>query len=225
LLEKARLTAPWSGAIVRRFVSAGDYVSEGEPVFELVDLENLELHVEVPGRFAPHVGDDSRVVVTLPGQSGFSIEKRLDTTIPAADEAARSFRAIVRTHPEDDPDGRLKPGMFVALELLLQPVRNALVLPSDCVLAGEEGTFLVRAVASPPAAEGGKPGLVAEFVPVRVLVQADGRSAIESLGPELAAGDSIVLVGADNAFPRAALMPTGAQPEKAPAQAPALGGV
>jgi HlyD family secretion protein len=207
-LEKTTLTAPWPGTVIQRFVSVGDYVSAGDPVFEVVDLENLELHIEVPGRFAPRMGSNSRVLITLPGQSDFSIEKALDTTIPAADETARSFRAIVRTGPNDDPDDRLKPGMFVELELRLEPVKGALVLPSDCVLASEEGTYLVRA--KPETGPEGRPGLVADFVPVRVLAQADTRSAIVSLGPPLEAGDSIVLVGADNAFPGAALMPRGA---------------
>ena len=58
-------------------------------------------------------------------------------------------------------------------------------------------------------AEGGE-GMVAEFVPVRVLAQAAGRSAVEGLTVELAPGDRMVLTGADNAFPGASLLAAGA---------------
>jgi hypothetical protein len=66
--------------------------------------------------------------------------------------------------------------------------------------------------------------MVADFVPVTVLAEADGRSAIQPL-TELAAGDAIVLVGADNAFPGATLVPreraTGGPPAGAGAPGPA----
>jgi RND family efflux transporter MFP subunit len=218
-LGKTVLTAPFPGSIVRRFVSVGDYVSAGDPVYELVDLEHLEVHVEVPGRFAPRLGADTSVRLSLARELGFSIEKRLDATIPAADDEARSFRAIVRLDPDEDPGRRLKPGMSVEVELMLQPLHDVLVLPSDCVLANEDGSYVVRAL--PGGGDAGGPGLVADFVPVRVLAQADGRSAVESLGPPLAAGDSIVLVGGDNAFPGAGLL---WQDEGAPAAGHGPGG-
>jgi len=227
-LAKTRLLAPWAGSVVLRLVSAGDYVAEGEPVFELVDTEHLEIHVEVPGRLGPRLGDSAsertRVRVTIWRDAEFAIERDLDATIPAADEQARSFRAIVRPSPDEDPDRRLKPGMFVNVELLMAPVRDALVLPSDCVLASEGGAYVVRAAPAPPGATGaagepagqtaagsagggGAPDLVAEIVPVRVVAEADGRSAVESLAGPLAPGDDVILIGADNAFPGAALLP------------------
>ena len=60
-LGKTRLHAPFPGSIVRRFVSAGDYVSAGDPVYELVDLEHLEVHVEGPEEEA-HVVSHSKIV-------------------------------------------------------------------------------------------------------------------------------------------------------------------
>ncbi len=202
LLGKTELVAPWTGSIVQRFVSVGDYVSAGDPVFELVDLENLEVHIEVPARFAPRLGSHSDARLRIDGESGFAINKPIAATIAAADESARSFRAIVRLNATDDGGRHLKPGMFVRAEVDLGTVEDALLVASDCVLANENGTYVVRAV----AAEGGEGGLAAEFVPVRVLAQAEGRSAIASESVDLAAGDRIVLTGGDNAFPGATLV-------------------
>lgn len=224
-LTKTELVAPWAGSVVRRYVSAGDYVSSGDPVFELVDLEHLEVHVEIPGRFAPRVGPESRVRITLRGEGTLVIERPLDATIAAADEAARSFRGIVRLTGGDDPARFLKPGMFANVELFLRRVEDELVVDTDAVLANDDGNFVVRAVGTE------EDGLVAEIVPVRVLAQADGTSAVESLGLEpvaLAPGDRIVLVGGDNAFPGAALLPRGetapAQGERAGSGEPGAGG-
>jgi RND family efflux transporter MFP subunit len=202
-LEKTRLLAPWSGRVVRRHVSSGAFVSSGDPVYELVDLDHLEVHVDVPGHLAERLGSATRASVRVPGADA-RLETELDALVPAADEAARSFRAILRLAPEDNRLGLLKPGMFLDVELLLEPVPDALLAPSDAVLAGERGPYVVRAAAgSGGSAE--RPALVAELVPVRVLARDGGRAAIEGLASALAPGDRLVLTGADNAFPGAAL--------------------
>jgi len=195
-LEKTRLIAPWSGTVVRRHVSSGDYVSSGAPVFELVDLEHLEVHVDVPGRLAAELGERARARLALPGDTAFETE--VDALIPAADEAARSFRAILRLSGAERR--LLRPGMFLDVTVLLTPFEGALLAPADAVLTGEQGTYVVRAV----PAEGG-PGLVAEFVPVRVLARHASQAALAALTVPLTAGDTLVLIGADNAFPGAAL--------------------
>jgi len=209
-LEKTRLVAPWAGAIVQRMVSAGGFVASGEGVFELVDLENLEVHLEIPGRYAPRLAGGGRVRLSVPGDERRAFETNLDATIQAADELARSFRAIVRLSAEEGRRAGLRPGLFCNAELYFEPLSGVLCIPSDALMASDRGSYLVRAAEADGAqGEGGRPSLVAEFVPVRVLAESGATCAIESAAPgiTLAAGDRICLVGADNAFPGAPLMP------------------
>lgn len=213
-LEKTELRAPWRGSVVRRHVSAGAHVQAGTPVFELIDLEHLEIHLEVPGRLAGRLGPQTKVAVREQGRKEVAFETALDAVVPAADERARSFRAIVRLGPGDEGLEHLAPGMFVEVNLLLEPLHDVLTLPSDALLAREGSSFVVRAAPGPAGADG-KPSLAAELVTVRLLAQADGRSAFEPVDGAVAAGDSIVLTGADNAFPGATLMPLGEPKESA----------
>ncbi|HEX6883630.1 MAG TPA: efflux RND transporter periplasmic adaptor subunit [Planctomycetota bacterium] len=203
-LAKNELRAPWSGSVLARYVSVGAYVASGDPVFELVDLEHLEIHVDVPARLATRLGASSRAHVRVPGlRQGF--ETALDALVPAADEAARSFRAIARLGPGDDGQALLSPGMFVDLELVLEPVPGALLVPSDCIVYSELGARVVRAVEGPPGPDGAA-GLVAELVPVRVVSEEGGRSAVEALEGALVPGERVLLTGADGAFPGVALL-------------------
>lgn len=204
-LEKAELCAPWAGSVLQRFVSTGDFVASGDPVYELADLEHLEIHVDVPGRLAPRLGASTRARVRVPGATGPSFETAFDALVPAADEAARSFRAIARLAPGDEGLEQLRPGLFVDLELVLEPVPDALLVPSDCIVHGEAGARVVRA-APGPAGPDGKPGLVAEFLAVRVVAEEGGRSAVLALDGALAPGERVLLSGADSAFPGAALL-------------------
>lgn len=215
-LAKTELAAPWAGRVLRRFLSPGDYANDGDAVYELVDLDHLEIHVDVPGRLAERLGSTTRALVRLPGSRPRTFETELDALVPAADEAARSFRAILRLGPGDDGLAELKPGQFLDVELLLEPIPDALLAPSDALLAGPGGRRVVRAGAGPSGPDG-KPSLVAEFVPVRVLAEEGGRSALASLegAPALAVGDALILIGADAAFPGAQLLPRTAGQDEA----------
>lgn len=218
-LDKTRLRAPNGGVVVRRFVSVGDYVAVGEPVLGVVDLEALEVQVEIPSHAAAKSIAGERVVITVDEAPDVRLETELDATIPAADERSRNFRGIVRLTPEEARSSQLRPGMFVRLELVLQPARNALVVPSDTIRTMDAGPTLVRAV---PAPEG--EGLVAELVGVRILATDGLSSAVQSLGAELAAGDRVVLRGVDLAFPGVALLPRPVPGEAATPEAPPADG-
>jgi multidrug efflux pump subunit AcrA (membrane-fusion protein) len=228
-LEKTELAAPWAGAVVARLASAGEHVDAGESVVELVDLSRREIAVEVPSRWAAEVRPGGRVLVRLDEAPGFTLEAVISARAPAAEEASRNFRALVDV--EGDPAGVLAPGMFARLAVDLTPIPGALVVPSDAVRTTEQGAIVVRADPAPAAAAAGPgaggpdaggpgaggsgaphagpqpPSLVAAWVPVRVLASADGKSAVQTLGPPLAAGDQLVLTGVDVAFPGAALLP------------------
>ncbi len=202
-VEKARtdLKAPWRGVVVTRYVSAGDYVATGAPVFELVDLDHLEVRLEIPSRWALRLGETPRVVIALDERPDVSIETALDAPVPAADARSRNFTGIVRLGPDDEGTAVLRPGMFVRATLLVSPIEGALVVPPDCIRMTEAGPIVVRA----SAGEDGKP--VAELIPVRVLARDATGAAIESLGPPLSPGDRVVETGVDLAFPQAPLLP------------------
>ena len=201
-LNETKLYAPWPGAIVERKLSVGDFVTPGSAVFELVDLKNLEVHIEVPGHYASRLGTNAKALMRLARRDDFELLLPLAGVVPAADPQARSFKAIVRLGEGDDPAQVLRPGMSVNVELLLEPIKDALLVPTDCILASDRGPYLVTANEKGGAFQAG-------FVPLVVLAQVDGLSAVESLGVPLSEGDKIVLTGADNAFPGAPLLVRG----------------
>ncbi len=210
-LAKAGLRAPWNGVVVARERAEGDHVDVGDVVLELVDLDQREIVIEVPSRWAPSVRAGAAVRVRLDEAPQFALAARVRALVPAADERSRNFRALVDVDPGADPDLVLAPGVFARLTVDLAPIAGALVVPSDCVRMIDAGPIVVRAKPNPPAepAPGGMPAppFGAEWVPVRVLASSGGKSAIESLGPPIAAGESVVLTGVDIAFPGAPLLP------------------
>lgn len=209
-LDKTSLKAPFDGHVVRRLAALGDMIGAGVPVFELVDLGRREIEIEIPSTRAGQLDDGARVVVTVDSMPGFRLETELDSLVVVADAESRNFRGIVRIGPDQDPEQVLKPGMFARLELSLRPLNERLLVPADALRQTPAGTLVVVARAGGERGPSGEPGLVAEWVPVRVLASEQGVAAIEVLGDEgegLDVTDKVVLSGSDLAFPGATLMP------------------
>jgi multidrug efflux pump subunit AcrA (membrane-fusion protein) len=231
-LAKTVLAAPFAGVVSQRLAALGDSVSAGQSVYELVDLVRREIEIDVPSPYAVRLAEHARAVVALDEDPDFSLETKLDALIPVADRESRNFRGLIRLAPDQDRELALKPGLFVRVELALEPLSDVLIVPSDCVRLVQQGAIVVRAVqaappaegapaappavspgghggppAGPPGDHGGPPPLIAEWVSVRVLGADAGRSAVRPLEGQLAPGDRVVLTGVDLAFPNAPLLP------------------
>jgi len=227
-VDKTLLTAPFGCHVVRRLAALGDMVAAGAPVFELVDLDHREIEIEIPSFRVSQLGRRARVDVSVDDLPAFHLEAQLDSLVVLADEATRNFRGLVRIGPDQDREQVLKPGMFVRLDLHLEPLRSALLVPEDALRITPQGTVLVAARSEGPAAAAseGPPSLTAAWIPVRLLANSGGRIAVEVLPPAddapaatLEAGDQVIVSGVDLAFPGAPLLPrpaSGAAPAPAP---------
>jgi RND family efflux transporter MFP subunit len=198
LLEQSELRAPFAGLITERNVTIGTYAILGLMAFEMVDLANLELRLEIPASFAAQVSAGDVVTLQVLG-SEKTRDLPLHALLPSADASTRTFRGIVRVDAASAPG--LRPGMFVRASL---PLRRGtgIRVPIDALLESPQGTMLVIAEpgsgAAPPSAR---------FVAVRVLAREKGEAAVEALeAGALAAGAQIVVTGSDNVFPGAPLL-------------------
>lgn len=200
LLAQSELRAPFEGLLTERGVTAGSFVLNGALAFELLDLRNLEVRVEIPASFAGQVREQDLVSVELPGLApDGELSLPLHAILPAPETGTRTFRGIVRLDASAAPG--LRPGMFVRVRLPLRTGRGIKV-PVDALVEGPQGALVVVAE---PAAAAGPP--TARFVPVRVLARSAGAAAVESVEPgALAVGAKVVVIGSDNVFPGAPLL-------------------
>jgi membrane fusion protein (multidrug efflux system) len=203
-LAKTELHAPFEAHVLVKSASLGETVAAGSPIYELIDLSRSEVEFEVPSTVAARLSAGGVAQLRLDESPDFALAVALDVVVAAADEQSRNFRALARLEAADDPEGRLKPGLFVRAEVELAPLSDVLLVPEDALRVVDAGTIVVRAVAG---ADGG--GLQAEWVPVRVLGTQDGTAAVEPLEGTLAEGERVVLTGVDLAFPGVPLLPAG----------------
>jgi HlyD family secretion protein len=139
LLEYTEIKAPFIGVVTQRNVDIGHYVhpitgGATQPLLVIAQTDQVRVFVDVPEMEAPLVdaGDkpDSAVVrVQSLGEQG--IDGKVTRTSWSLDKANRSLRAEI-----DLPNagGKLRPGMYAKVDILLDQRDNVLTLPATAIV-------------------------------------------------------------------------------------------
>jgi membrane fusion protein (multidrug efflux system) len=130
MIDYASIRAPFSGQIGLRMVSPGSYLSAGEAVARLVQLNPLRLEFSVPERYAGQVEKGQAVRFTLSG-SDSTYAARVYATEPAIRETTRALRIRARV---DNRQRKLIAGAFAEVSLSLDSLSNALLVPTESLI-------------------------------------------------------------------------------------------
>jgi membrane fusion protein, multidrug efflux system len=128
-LGYTRVTAPISGVVSEKPVSAGDVVQPGTAVYTVVDPSRLELEASVPAEQigALHVG--APVQFTVNGYPGRAFEGEITRINPAADPATRQVRVYAEI---PNPGNALVAGLFAEGRVASQ-ARTGLTVPTAAI--------------------------------------------------------------------------------------------
>jgi len=141
-LGKTTVRAPFGGVVGLRFVSPGAYVTPQSRIASLQDLDPMKVDFSVPERYSGRVAVGQRVELSVAG-----FEERFEAEIyaiePVVDSATRSL--VVRARLAN-PEGRLRPGGFADVSVIVEEVVDALLVPSLAVIPelGGKKVFLVE---------------------------------------------------------------------------------
>ncbi|NJB67426.1 membrane fusion protein (multidrug efflux system) [Desulfobaculum xiamenense] len=128
---KGEVSAPISGVIDELHVDAGEYVNEGEPVADIVDVSVIRIIVDVPEldvRFL-HSGDSARVRVDAwPDRTW---DGRIDFIASKADADTRTFRVRVVVA---NADAAIRPGMMARVSMVRREIPDAITAPLSVLL-------------------------------------------------------------------------------------------
>lgn len=142
-LERHAVSAPFSGVVSRRMVDPGEWVSPGDGVMTVVDLNRLRLDFRVAQRYLPRISADTALTVQLDALPDNAFPARVRTIVPVNDPEARTF--LLRTELQD-PDVSLSPGMGASAVLALNTGRQSVLVPRDALIRHPDGRTTVWAV-------------------------------------------------------------------------------
>jgi membrane fusion protein (multidrug efflux system) len=140
----ASVRAPFSGLIARRDVSRGEYVRQGEVLFELVALDPIEVEFSVAERDSARVHIGQLVRVKVAPYPNETFEGEVSVISPIVDSKTRTLRVKARIA---NPDARLRPGLFARTDLGVAEREGALLVPEQAVLQRADGEIIFVATA------------------------------------------------------------------------------
>ena len=130
-LDKTRIHAPHSGVLGLRHVSPGDYLEAGQDIVNLEVLDPLKVDFRIPQKAVSQIRLQQAIEISLDAYPGERFRGEIYAINPRLDEAGRS--QAVRAHI-DNTDGRLNPGQFVKVSVILAERPEALVIPEEAVM-------------------------------------------------------------------------------------------
>ncbi|WP_305043886.1 efflux RND transporter periplasmic adaptor subunit [Geoalkalibacter sp.] len=140
-LSKSELRSPVAGIVDRLLVDRGEFVAEGTPVAEVVQVDRLQAIVEVPEKDVHFLRIDQDVDVMparILGDAGELMRGKLFYLAFKADPVTRTYRAKVSVN---NADGQLRPGMILRVRFLRQEFRQVLAVPLYAVMERGGGTL------------------------------------------------------------------------------------
>lgn len=130
-LAKRKIRAPFDGVVGLRRISAGAYLTPGAAIGTLQDLSSLKLDFSVPERYYVHLRAGREVRFRMAGRNDV-FTARIVAVEPSADVATRSI--LVRAAMPNQAG--LLPGAFVEVEVALDEVPDALLIPPIALVPG-----------------------------------------------------------------------------------------
>lgn len=197
-IAKSTIRAPFSGKVGLRNVSAGGYVASNTIIAKLQQTDPMKIEFAVPERYGRQVGTGTRITFSLEGDTA-----RYTGTVyavdPSVDAATRTVKVRART---GNKDGRLIPGAFAKVDVRLERMADALVVPAEALIPDIQGQKVLLM-------KGGKA--------VSARVQLGIRNATNvQLTSGVQPGDSVIVTGLLALRDGAAVRPL---PMQAPAKA------
>lgn len=141
-LADVTLRAPIAGAISRRHLNPGQYVTENTAVFTIVRSDPLKFTGTVPEHVALQIRPGQPVRVRVEPVPTRQFAGRVTRVSPAVDVTSRSVQVEAEV---PNPEGLLKPGLFARAALVLREDRDVAFVPEGAVsyFAGITRVFVV----------------------------------------------------------------------------------
>ena len=183
------IRAPIAGLVASRSVQPGEKVSADNRLLDVVDLSRMEMEVAVPTSDIIAIAPGQEVTVRFDGLPQ-ALPAKVVRINPATQAGSRSILVYLQL---DNPQNRLRAGMFGEARLTLSRKAGVLAAPQSALQANGESAYVY-------AIEAGK--LVRK--PVQVgITGSDGEATLVEIASGLAPGARIVRSNLGN-------LPTGA---------------
>ena len=194
-IKKHTIFSRFDGYVTAEHTEVGQWVSRGQPVAEVVALDQVDVEAYVLEKHVPHVRVGMTVRVEIPALPEHFFTGTVALIVPQADIRARTFPVKVRVENKiENDDPLIKSGMLARVTLPTGEKQQALLVSKDAVvLGGPKPMVFVVDVSGVNAGQG-----KVRPVPVELGVAKGGLIQVEG---ELQKGQLVVVQGNERLRP------------------------
>jgi membrane fusion protein (multidrug efflux system) len=129
-IERKTIRAPFSGILGIRQVNKGQYLAGGDPLVPLQSLNPIYVNFGVPQQALAQVRVGRGVRITTENLNQVVLEGRVSAIDSVVDATTRNIQVQATLA---NPDGKLRPGMFVQTEMVLGEKQPVIALPASAI--------------------------------------------------------------------------------------------
>ncbi len=140
-----KVVAPFSGIVTARNFDPGDLVSAdssttSREMFHIVQMDTLRVFANVPQMFSTDVKVGQKAVVFRRDAPKQNFDGTVTRTASALDPSTRTLLTEVQVR---NPDGALRPGMYLQVRFLFERQNPTVVIPAAALVTRSDGPKLV----------------------------------------------------------------------------------
>jgi len=142
-LDQLKIKSPFAGVLGEFKFIPGDYVSAGTNLVQLVDITQLLANYNIPQDSLPLLKQGQTVDIQV---GAYPDKKFYGTVNYISSEISVTTREASVQALAPNPDGLLKPGMFINAKQKVGEDKNVLAVPDQSVLADLKGYYVYRVI-------------------------------------------------------------------------------
>jgi membrane fusion protein (multidrug efflux system) len=135
-IARKTIRAPFSGRLGIRAVNLGQYLNPGTAITTLEAVGGAYVDFELPQQHQGDVASGLPVRVSVEGMAALSAEGKITAISPNVDPNTRTLELRAEV---DHEEGKLQPGMFVRVEVVLPEERKVVAVPLTAVVYAPYG--------------------------------------------------------------------------------------
>ena len=139
-LSDATLCAPMDGYIAKRSIEPGDTAAPGRPVFEIVQMDPVEVNVGVPETDVHLVRIGQKADISVPALPGKTFQGTVRVINVSADPSTRTYMTRISVA---NPEHSLRVGMVAEATVRGDRTIAMVTLPGDAVVRDPQGATQV----------------------------------------------------------------------------------
>jgi membrane fusion protein (multidrug efflux system) len=130
-LAKTVIRAPFTARVTERFVTLGQHLRPGDELFTVADYDPLVARIYLPERDVVNLEVGREVRITPAAATELSFTGRIRQIAPVVDTATGTVKVTVEAVR---PPAGVRPGAFVAIDIVRERHATALLLPRESVI-------------------------------------------------------------------------------------------